>query len=219
MTTSEMKAASLGHGVASSSRTNFFAAIERRVSHFAAQRQLAVLTIFLLAVGARLVVLPIEPVPAPGIHDEFGYLLSGDTLAHGRLTNPTHPMWMHFESMTIIQQPTYCSAFYPAQGMFLAIGQVLFRHPFWGVLLSTALMCAAVCWALQGWMPPGWAFLGGILAVLRLGTFGYWTNSYWGGAVAALGGALALGALLRINRHQRVRDAILLAAGLTILAN
>ncbi len=198
---------------------HFFGAIERHVSGFAAHRRLAVMTIFLLAIAARLAVLPVEPVPAPGIHDEFGYLLSADTFAHGRLTNPTHPMWVHFESMTIIQQPTYCSAFYPAQGMFLAIGQVLFRHPFWGVLFSTALMCAAICWALQGWMPPGWAFLGGVLAIMRLATFNYWANSYWGGAVAAIGGALALGALPRIRRHRRVSDSILLAAGLAILAN
>ncbi len=198
---------------------HFFRAIEGRVSRFAAHRRLAVLTIFLFAVAARLAVLPVEPVSVPGIHDEFSYLLSADTFAHGRLTNPPHPMWVHFESMAIIQQPTYCSAFYPAQGMFLAAGQVLLGHPFWGVLLSSALMCAAICWALQEWMPPGWAFLGGILAIMRLGTFNYWANSYWGGAVAALGGALALGALPRIKRHQRTRDAMLLAGGLAILAN
>src|SRR5262249_50067137 len=147
------------------------------------------------------------------------YLLLADTFAHGRLTNPSHPFWKHFESMAIIQQPTYCSVFYPAQGAFLAFGQVIFGHPFWGVWLSTTLMCAAICWALQAWMPPVWAFLGGFLAILRLGTFTYWADSYWGGSVAAIGGALALGALPRIKRHQRPRDAILLAVGLSILAN
>lgn len=197
----------------------WFRAIERRASRFAAKRGLAVLTIFLLALGVRLAVLPIEPIPAPGIHDEFGYLLLGDTFAHGRLTNPTHPMWVHFESETIIQRPTYCSAFYPAQGLFLAFGEVLLRNPFWGVWLSTGLMCAAICWALQGWLPPAWAFLGGILAILRIGTFSYWADSYWGGSVAALGGALVLGALPRLKRYQRPRDAVLMATGFAILGN
>src|SRR5262249_33945861 len=95
----------------------------------------------------------------------------------------------------------------------------IFGHPFWGVWLSTGLMCAAICWALQGWMPARWAFLAGVLFILRLGTFTYWAYSYWGGCVAAIGGALALGALPRIKRRALPRDAVLLALGLSILAN
>src|SRR5207237_621527 len=80
-------------------------------------------------------------------------------------------------------------------------------------------MCATIAWMLRGWLSPPWALLGGVLAILRYGLFGYWTDSYWGGAVGAIGGALVLGALPRMKESQRVRDALLMGLGLAILAN
>jgi hypothetical protein len=199
--------------------SGWFKRVEGLLSRLAQRRGLAVVTVGIAAVVARAALLPILPIPQPGVHDEFGYLLLADTFAHGRLTNPTHPMWVHFESFHIIWKPTYTAMFYPAQGLTMALGQALLGHPFWGVWLSVGLMCAAICWMLQGWMSPGWALLGGSLAVIRLGTFSYWANSYWGGTIAATGGALVLGALPRIKRSQRVRDALLMGLGFAIVAN
>lgn len=167
----------------------------------------------------RLAVLPAEPIPHPAIHDEFSYLLQADTFAHGRLTNPTPKMWEHFETFYVIFQPTYCSKYFPAQGMFLALGQVVFGHPYWGVWLTSGLMCAAITWMLQGWLPSVWALIGGLIAMLRYGVFGYWADSYWGGNVAAIGGALVLGALPRIKSEPRLGDSILMGIGLALLAN
>src|ERR1700677_4923177 len=157
-------------------------------------------------------------VPLPHYNDEFSYLLAADTFAHGRLSNPPHPMWVHFETFHVIWHPTYISMYPPGQGLILALGEVL-GNPWIGQLLASALMCAAICWMLQGWIPARWALFGGVLAVARLGLLSYFTNGYWSACLPAVGGALVLGALPRIQHGARRLHAAILAVGLFILAN
>ncbi len=162
------------------------------------------------------------PVPIPIHPDEFSYLLQGDTFAHGRLTNPTHPMWRHFETIHVIHHPTYASMYPPMQGLILALGQILghpLNHPWTGVLLTCCLMSAAITWMLYGWLPPRWALLGGMIAVLRYRVLGIWINSNWGGPHAALGGALVLGAVPRLRRGAGWGCAASAGLGFAILAN
>src|SRR6185436_4733769 len=134
------------------------------------------------------------------------------------LTNPTHPLWQYFETFHVNQLPTYASIYPPAQGLVLAAGKVV-GHPWLGVLLSVAIMCSLLCWMLQGWLPRRWAALGGLLGVLRIAVFSYWGNSYWGGAIAAIGGLLVLGALPRLLAHIRFGNVVLLCLGMLILIN
>jgi len=192
----------------------------RKLLPFARRPLLCAGLIFLAVITLRVALLHRFPVPVPGIHDEFSYLLMGDTFAHGRLSNPPHPMWISLETFHVNWVPRYASMYPPAQGIVLAAGQLL-GTPWIGVLLSAAAIAPSIYWMLLAFIPPRWALLGGAIVWLKFCVASYWINSYWGGAVAAIAGALLLGALARLlrNSESRVRNALLLALALAILAN
>jgi hypothetical protein len=158
-------------------------------------------------------------IPLPAIHDEFAYLLAGDTFAHGRLTNPTPAGWEHFETFHVFQHPTRQAKFPPGQGLFLALGTVVFGHAIFGVWLSLALACGATAWALCAALPCRWALVAGLIAALNPFMVSWWGQSYWGGAAAMLGGALLLGGLCRFLRGARPLHAAAMLLGFAIVAN
>jgi hypothetical protein len=196
----------------------FARTVDRVLFALSRKRVIAIALPGLLAAAAGAIFWAAKDFPNPRIHDEFSYLLAADTFAHGRVTNAPHPLWRFFETFHEIQQPTYASMYPPGQGLVLAAGTVLFGHPWFGVYLSVVILCMTVVWALRAWIPPQWAFAGGVFAA-TITSFSYWMTSYWGGAVAATGGAVLLGAWRRLERRLTIRDSLLFATGIVILAN
>ncbi len=183
-------------------------------SRFARRTGWCMIMLAMLPVALRLILLPGHPMPSPDVYDEFSHLLVADTLRHFRLANPPHPLPQFFETFFVLQRPTYSSIYPVGQGIALAIGWIVFGLPWAGVLLSTAALCALCYWMLRAWAPPGWALLGGFLAVFEFGPLSPWTNTYWGGAYTATAGCLVFGALPRLRNGWRPRYAALLGLGL-----
>lgn len=197
----------------------FVPAIEGRIARMAAHRWQVAVVLGLISLLTRALLLTVVPIPKPAIQDEFSYLLAADTIAHGRLANPTPAFADHFETLQELIRPTYASKYPPFSGLVMALSQKLTGQPWFGVWFAGGVLCTAICWALQGWLSPVWALVGASIALLKIGVMSYWSESYWGGTCTAIGGALLVGALPRLLERPRKNAALALAGGLAILAN
>ncbi|MBV9762177.1 MAG: hypothetical protein JO340_16565 [Acidobacteriaceae bacterium] len=181
---------------------NWFRASARRASW-------CMLALFLLPIALRLALLPRIPSPVPTTAEEASSLLLADTLLHGRFANPPHPLYEFFEAPLVAQAPAYRSTLPLGDGLLPAAG-------WFGILFGIGALSALVYWMLRSWLAPEWALCGGLLTACAFGPLCYWTNSYWGGFIAAPAGCLILGALPRLRRHRPARNLSLLIAGIII---
>lgn len=202
--------------------------LHRPYCALARNRALSYTLIFLISFVAVACLSLKRGLPLPYVHDEFSNLLAADTFAHGRLTNPPHALWQHFESMHILVRPSYMSKYPPAQGLFMALGQVTTGHPIVGVWLSAALAATAICYALYAFLPAPWALLGGLVATLHPQLL-EWGQRFWGASIPTLAGAMLVGSAARlfpaitrssfVVHHSSFLPAFVLAAAIVLLAN
>lgn len=151
-------------------------------------------------------------IPEPSTHDEFVYLFAADTIAHGRLANPSPVSPRSFESYHVLVEPVYASKYPPLQGVFLAAGQVASGYPIAGVWLASILAALSLMWLLRAFFSPQWAMWGTLLWICSPLNI-IWSGYYWGGHVAMIGGAISIGAFFRLRRDPKVIYSAAWAAG------
>lgn len=194
-----------------------FARFEGRLGQLAEAKRLHLVVVFVLAVGLRVVLLPLLGIRPPFVADEYSILMQARLMAMGKWSLPTDPLWPHFEEMHVIVQPVLAAIYFPGRSLPLTLGLLVFGQPWVGILLTMAALATAVTWMLQAWVRPLTALLGGILVILHLGLFSYWVNGYWGGAITALGATLLLGAAGRLATGPRWTHGAWAAIGLFLL--
>lgn len=156
-----------------------------------------------------------EPVPI--FAGDHSALLAADTFAHGRLANPPHVLWTHFDRPEVLQNPSYVSRFGPLRGLVLLPGH-LAGEPLRGACLAFGLAAAAICWMLRAWVGRGWGLVGALLLAVSPSLAWSLGGGYDGSAAGLAAGALVFGALPRLTESARVRDGLWLGIGIALLA-
>ena len=155
--------------------------------------------------------------PAPRVHDEFSYILAADTILHGRLANPTPPVWEALQSFHTVMQPNYASKYPVGTGLLVATGMVLGK-PLASSWIAVALMTVCITWMLEGALPKRWAILGGLILSLSPFIQLAWSPSLLHGFLPASGSALLMGGVLRLRRRVEFATAFTSGCGVGLLA-
>lgn len=104
----------------------------------------------------------------PAVHDEWSYLFGAQTVARGRLTNPTPPHPEFFDAFHILTTPQWVTRYWPGHPVLLSLGVLAGWPP--GVVI--ALCAGTTVWIyLLGRELGGEAAgkLAGLLAILAPG--------------------------------------------------
>jgi len=118
--------------------SELFARVEVLLTRLARRKRF---TVGLCAIVARLLLVPMLPIPTPGLPDEFGYLLLGNTISQFSLTNPPTPcgdpsrIILQFGSLRTLRNIS------PGRGIALAIGG---EPPGIALCRATVLVCFAL---------------------------------------------------------------------------
>lgn len=154
-----------------------------------------------------------EPLTAIEAANRF----AAESLARGRLgVEPPGPA-AFFETRELLADPRLVSRRPIAPAAWLATG-FAFGAPLLGAWLGVGAVAAAVAWTVRGFTAARWAWVAG-LGTLTLISFHHpWAQTFAGGTVPAIGGALWLGALVRrARRSTALGTAASAAAGLALL--
>lgn len=177
--------------------------------HFPPLLVLVVFSIFLCITILRL------PPPPPVIHDEHVNLLIADTLLHGRLANPPHRFASHFETIYVLQRPSYAGIYPIGTGALLAAGKLLTGRFYDAIAIGAVCTLLCLFWAFTPFLPPVWSAVGaGFFTFTLVTSTGSpsWI-SYFNSFVGVCGGAIAFGAFRRWLDRPSARVAAVFAAG------
>ena len=193
-----------------------FDRFENFVSTISARPYLSAVLIVGAATCARLALSPLLGTPQPFVADEISLMLQARTYLGGHLANHVR-LLPDFESAFVLLSPTYASMYPVLKSLPLFVGLWLGIGAWGGVLLSMVALTLAVYWMAREWIDAKYAFIAALIVIIRFGLFSFWVNSYWGGALTALGGVLLLGGFKAVGSRPSLLNGALVGLGVVFL--